>query len=183
MKINRIKKTALVLLSVFACHPFSLNAQIHYIGLSHENATATNHPSYGIEYQNLNSLYNLGLSYSFGELNKEKWNKTALYADLHLLPFHHACLKNRLVPFLGLQVEKVQNQLQDEGFIIPTVQYNIVPKTGLKLSFDRFIGSVEYQYRPSQSSISAKLIYAFWIRSRCIKKRIDEINAVDFSQF
>ena len=183
MKIKHTKKIAIALLALIACNKQLLKAQIHYIGLSHDNATATNHPSYGIEYQNVNGAYIYGASYAIGELTNVKWNKTALYVDFHILPFHHACLHHRFVPFIGVQVEKVQNQRQDEGYLIQSVQHNIVPKTGVKLSFDRFISSVEYQYRPTQSSVTAKLIYAFWIRSRCIKKRIDEINAVDFSQF
>ena len=183
MKTNKIQQTVIAFLVIFACHFNNLNAQMHYLGICRQEAINTNQSATGLEYQNIHYMYNFGAGIALNQTPNGNGQKTFVNFDVNLLPFHHACLLNRLVPYIGAQYESVKLQTNQEGFLTETNQQFFFPKAGLKLSYDRFIGSVEYQFAKSNNSISAKLLYTIFIRNRCIKKRIEEFNSVDFSQF
>jgi hypothetical protein len=82
-----------------------------------------------------------------------------------------------------MQTELSQTKLQNEGFQSTVNQNQWFAKTGIKLSYDRFIGSVNYQFNQNYQNINLKLLYTFLITHPCPKKRISEINKLDFSQF
>ncbi len=169
-----------VILFIAACN--NLNAQISYLGLTNQTPmNQTQLSCYGIEMQNTNCIYSYGIGYSVGSDQKTNLSKLILNADVNLLPFHHAYLAHRLVPFIGIQSEFIQLNTTSEGFPVETNQQKLNFKTGLKISYDRFIGSADYQF--GANTVNFKILYAFFIRNRCAKKRIDEINKFDFSQF
>ena len=162
----------------------SVSAQIHCLGITQQtNVKNNNIQFYGIEYQSFHEIYNMGLGYSNNLSNANASQKLNFDFEINLWPFHHAFLKSRFVPFVGMQTELSQTKIQNEGFQSAVNQNRWFAKTGIKLSYDRFIGSVDYQFNQNYQNINLKLFYAFLITHRCPKKRINEINKLDFSQF
>ena len=182
MKIKNIKPIAIAIFVLACCQLNPIKAQMHYLGMSRQIAIHNENSATGIEYQNFHYWYNFGGGFALMQPEIQPGSKTYLNLDVNLLPFHHACLLNRLVPYVGVQYETINGQISQEGFKKEFNQQLIFPKAGLKLSYDRFIASCEYQFN-STKCVSAKLFYTIFIRNRCIKKRIDEFNATDFSQF
>lgn len=161
-----------------------VSAQIHCLGITQQtNAKNNNIQFYGIEYQSFYRNHNLGMAYSNNFNNTISTQKLNFNFDINLWQFHHAFLKPRFVPFLGVQTEIAKTNIQNEGFQSSVYQNQWFAKTGVKLSYDRFIGSIDYQFNQNYQYINLKLFYAFLITHRCPKKRINEINKLDFSQF
>jgi hypothetical protein len=183
MKIKHIKPTVIAILVCFNCNKNPLHAQMHYLGISHQQSLNADLSATGIEYQNFSYMYNFGGGIALIQSPNEPGTKTYFNFDVNLLPFHHACLLNRLVPYVGVQYESISTQNNQEGFEKEHNYQVLYPKAGLKLSYDRFIGSFEYQFKQSNNCISARLMYTIFIKNRCVKKRIEEFNAIDFSQF
>ena len=123
----------------------------------------------------------MGLGYSNNLSNENASKKLNINFEINMWPFHHAFLKPRFVPFVGIQSEFIQLKNSEEGFTTNSSQQKLNFKTGLKFSYDRFIGSADYQFSANQ--VNFKILYAFFIRNRCVKKRIDEFNSIDISQF
>jgi len=161
-----------------------VSAQIHCLGITQQtNAKNNNIQFYGIEYQSFYQNHNLGMAYSNNFKNTNSIQKLNLNFDMNLWQFHHALMRSRFVPFFGVQTEIAKTKIQNEGYQFTVIQNQWFAKTGIKLSYDRFIGSIDYQFNQKNQFLNFKLFYTVFITQRCPKKRINEINKLDFSQF
>lgn len=161
-----------------------VSAQIHCLGITQQtNAKNNNIQFYGIEYQSFYRNHNLGMAYSNNLNNTISTQKLNFNFDINLWQFHHALMRSRFVPFIGVQTEIAKTNIQNEGFQSNVYKNQWFAKTGVKLSYDRFIGSIDYQFNQNNQYINLKLFYTFLITQRCPKKRINEIHKIDFSQF
>lgn len=168
---------------IFALYQHA-NAQIHCLGLTQQtNARNNNISFYGVEFQSYHAKWNLGMGYANNFNPEIPTKKLNFNFDYNLWQFHHALMKSRFVPYLGFQTEIAQTTIKNEGF--PSIEYQNqwFAKTGIKLSYDRFIGSIDYQLNSKNQFVNFKLMYTVLITQRCPKKRINEINKLDFSQF
>ncbi|MGC6415266.1 MAG: hypothetical protein ACON5K_11235 [Bacteroidia bacterium] len=103
--------------------------------------------------------------------------KLTLSSDYHLKNWHHAYLARRVVPFVGLQLER-SNMGE-----IDNPSYKIYPKAGVKGSFDRFTWNFAYLNNFRSDFLQMGITYVLWIGSNCSMKRVKEINKQNWSDF
>lgn len=149
-------------------------AQIGSIGIISEQSIVNNENNLtGIEINNNLPRYSFGASYlrGFNEQNNLK-SKFVLHTDYHFVKFHHAYLKSHFTPYVGLRLQSVEFKEKVEQSKEIATDILVDASIGMKISKDRFILSTDYQLL--NKSFTVKLTYAGWLRSDCIRKRIDE---------
>lgn len=133
----------------------------HQIGLSSNNVSQTgpkislSHLRYGV---------NTGVLFS----SDKDFFTFFINGEFNVLAWHHAYVAHRFTPVLGAQLEQTRRE--------NTTSLTILPKIGIKGSYDRFIFDIAYLQNRNRNQLQAGLSYVIWIGPNCTMKRVKEFN-------
>ena len=133
----------------------------HQIGLSSNNVSQTgpkislSHLRYGV---------NTGVLFS----SDKDFSTIFINGEFNVLAWHHAYVAHRFTPVLGAQLEQTRRE--------NTTSLTILPKIGIKGSYDRFIFDISYLQNRNRNQLQAGLSYVIWIGPNCTMKRVKEFN-------
>lgn len=133
----------------------------HQIGLSSNNLSQTG-PK--ISLSHIRYAVNTGVLFS----NDKDFSTFFINGEFNVLAWHHAYVAHRFTPVLGAQLERTSREY--------TTSLTILPKIGIKGSYDRFIFDISYLQNRNRNQLQAGLSYVIWIGPNCTMKRVKEFN-------
>ncbi len=133
----------------------------HQIGLSSNNFSQT---GLKINLSHLRYAVNTGVLF----LSDKDFSTFFINGEFNVLAWHHAYLAHRFTPVLGAQLEQTSQE--------NTTSFTILPKVGIKGSYDRFIFDISYLHNRNRNQLQVGLSYVIWIGPNCTMKRVKEFN-------
>lgn len=183
MRFIYMKKIILIFVVFLTLRASKVQAQILKEGMGslgmYSQATPIN-KDLQVSLAGLNTTFHhLRFASSLGVLMNDKGNlmKVTLNSDYHLKKWHHAYLARRVVPFVGLQLERNKTGEMEN------TSYQLYPRIGLKGSYDRFTWDFAYLRNSQAEFLQMGITYVLWIGSNCSMKRVKEINKQNWSDF
>lgn len=133
----------------------------HQLGLSSSNLSLIG-PK--ISLSHLRYVVNTGVIFS----SDKDFSTFFINGEFNVLAWHHAYVAHRFTPVLGAQLEQTSRE--------NTTSLTILPKIGIKGSYDHFIFDISYLHNRNRNQLQAGLSYVIWIGPNCTMKRVKEFN-------